>query len=819
MNLSVAGLCFTDGHGLAVQHDPILAVLSYVIAAVGSYAAIEMIERWRLGRGATARYWQLAGAVAFGTSIWSMHFIGILAVRVGVPLTYAPWPTALSLLIAIAVVALGLEIVRVETSPGRVGSAGLVVGLGVAAMHYVGMSGVLFAGDLAYVPSLWGLSVLVAIAAATCALWLSLTLRATWQRGIAALAMGGAICAMHYTGMAATVFRGDASVQAGAGIPSGMLALAVALGTLVLILCALLLVAVDRRLFASAVNEALVLRDANGRMDAVLSNIAQGVCLFDGTQRLLVANPRYAEIYGLPPDAPLIGRSLAQILADREAVGGGPDMSAADNLAARLETVSANRSVDTVVVLKNGRTVAVHHQPMPDGGWVGTHEDITERRQAQATVTFLARHDPLTRLPNRVLFREQLEQAVAESKHGAQFALLCVDLDNFKAVNDTLGHPAGDALLQAVADRLRECCRKGDTVARLGGDEFSVIQLAVAQPGDALAMANRIVASCGEPFEIDGHLVTVGASVGAAWQGDGDASSETLLKNADIALYLAKTAGRGQVRFFEPQMDARRLARRALEADMRRAIAGKQFELFFQPVIGLEAGGIVGFEALVRWHHPTRGLVSPMEFIPVAEETGMIVAIGRWVLQAACFEAENWPSAIAVAVNLSALQFRDSGDLVASVRAALDASGLRPERLELEITETVPLRDTAGTLSALHALRAMGISIALDDFGTGHASLSYLRSFPFDRIKIDQTFVRDMETNAESLAIVRAIAGLAQSLRMRTTAEGVETIGQLDGLRREGCTQVQGFLFSQPRPANEVPSLIESLRHIGQISI
>jgi predicted signal transduction protein with EAL and GGDEF domain len=352
-------------------------------------------------------------------------------------------------------------------------------------------------------------------------------------------------------------------------------------------------------------------------------------------------------------------------------------------------------------------------------------------------------------------------------------------------------------------------------VARLGGDEFAIIQLGVRQPDDAEVLAARIVAAFLEPFEVGGHQVVSGVSIGVTVAPGDSASYETLMRDADIALYLAKTEGGGAARFFEPAMDTRIHVRRLLELDLQGALSRNEFELFYQPLISLITNRISGFEALLRWHHPVRGLVSPMDFIPVAEETGLIVAIGEWAMHAACFEAENWPTEIAVAVNLSPVQFT-KGDLVGTVQAALTASGLRADRLELEITESVFLRDSVGTLTALHQLRAMGIGVALDDFGTGYSSLSYLHSYPFSKIKIDQSFVRNLMTSKESMSIVRAVIGLGKSLGIKTIAEGVETLEQLNKLRDKGCDEVQGYFFSRPRPPREIPPLIEKFRQIGQ---
>jgi diguanylate cyclase (GGDEF)-like protein len=551
------------------------------------------------------------------------------------------------------------------------------------------------------------------------------------------------------------------------------------------------------------------------RFNAVLNSMSQGVCLFNDDKRLVLSNRRYAAIYNLPPESTRPGRSLEQIVTERYAAGSAPDMPEAEFLAWRDRVVAEDQPASAVTRLKNGRVVAIQHQPMPDGGWVAIHEDITERQQAEASIVFMAHHDALTKLPNRMLFRERVEQAIAMAGRGTDFAVICLDLDNFKQINDTLGHPVGDELLVAVADRLQSCVREVDTVARLGGDEFAIIQIAVQHPEDAEVLASRLIAAFRQPFDVAERQIMSGASIGITVVSGATVSYETLMRDADIALYLAKTEGRGTVRFFEPEMDARVHLRRVLEADLQGALTRNEFELYYQPQIDLTSDSVSGFEALLRWNHPVRGVVSPLDFIPVAEETGIIGAIGGWVLRMACFEAENWPDGISVAVNLSPIQFK-KGDVVPAVQAALAASGLRPDRLELEITESVFLRDTADTLAALHQLRSMGVCVALDDFGTGYSSLSYLRSFPFGKIKIDKSFVRDLMTDNGSISIIRAVIGLGLSLGMRTIAEGVETQEQLDRLREEGCDEVQGYLFSRPRPAGEVPSLIERLQRMSE---
>jgi diguanylate cyclase (GGDEF)-like protein len=441
-------------------------------------------------------------------------------------------------------------------------------------------------------------------------------------------------------------------------------------------------------------------------------------------------------------------------------------------------------------------------------GYRGTSKDVTQRKEDEARIAFMARHDLLTNLPNRAFLRERIDEEFVRAARGGSFAVLCLDLDDFKIVNDTLGHSAGDRLLQAVAVRLASCARAIDMVARQGGDEFTIIQTELERPEDADRFAQRIVTTISEPYDLDGSQVVIGVSIGVAVAPGDGSQSEQLLKNADIALYRAKSEDRGSYSFFEAGMDARLQARRALEAELRTAIRTGQFELFYQPLFDLQSEEITCLEALLRWRHPVRGIIAPADFIPIAEETGLIVPIGEWVLRKACSEAMRWPGHIRVAVNLSVAQFRGR-KLVQAVTGALAESGLSGQRLELEITETVLMQNTEATLGILHQLRALGARISMDDFGTGYSSLSYLRSFPFDKVKIDRSFVHDLSGKESSIAVVRAILGLGHSLGLATTAEGVETKAQLAILQEEGCTEVQGYFFCQPKSAADLPSFFE----------
>ncbi len=540
-----------------------------------------------------------------------------------------------------------------------------------------------------------------------------------------------------------------------------------------------------------AASHAGELAKQHARLEAALGNMTQGLCLFGADGRLGVHNQRFAEMFGTP---------RAEAMVEAVLQGAGLDLLLGSARDTALSALTCE--------LPDGRVIAVSQHPVADGGWVATYEDISERHAAESRLAHVARHDGLTGLPNRLLFTERLAGSLARARRGDGIAMLCLDLDRFKLVNDALGHGAGDELLRMVAKRLRECTRETDLVVRFGGDEFVIVQEKAKQPDESTALAKRLVEIMGMPFVIDGQDVLIGVSIGIALSLDGLETGEALLKRADLALYRAKNDGRGTFRFFEREMDAAMQKKRALELDLRRALHDKDFEVFYQPLV--QSAGIAGFEALLRWRHPERGMISPVEFIPIAEETGLIGAIGAWVLEQACADAATWPGALKVAVNLSPLQFQ-LRSLVDDVATALSDSGLPPTRLELEITESVLIQDGDSVLKTLHALRAMGIRIAMDDFGTGYSSLSYLRRFPFDKIKIDQSFVKGITEQEDCRTIVRAVIGLGRSLHMAVNAEGVETEEQLEALRSEGCSEIQGYFFSKPRPAGEVAALL--LRH------
>ena len=518
---------------------------------------------------------------------------------------------------------------------------------------------------------------------------------------------------------------------------------------------------------------------------AALPEMATAVMILNEACEVEFANESARALF---TDIELIGCGLSAMLTICD-VKGGADF---------LETVTERPALTQGrLALCDGRYVDAILKPLSTGGYVLTFDDVT----AYVHDAELAQKDALTGLQNRASFQERLQETLARAKRtGSQVAVLCLDLDRFKAVNDTLGHPVGDALLRKVAERLQSTVREGDVVARLGGDEFAVLQADTAQPQAAETLAARLVDLLARTYLVDGHMLNIGTSVGVALSPSDASDADELMKRADLALYRAKSDGRGAFRFFEPGMDARMKARRTLELDLRQALALKEFSLAYQPQIDLVTNTITGFEALIRWHHPERGEVQPADFIPLSEEIGIITPIGEWVLRTACREAAGWAKPVSIAVNLSPVQFR-SPKLVEIVMSALARSGLEPSRLELEITESALLADTETVLATLNTLRALGVRISMDDFGTGYSSLSYLRKFSFDKIKIDRSFVSDMIDDKDCGAIVRAVAGLGASLGIKTTAEGVETPEQLAAIQAEGCSEVQGFLMGRPMTA------------------
>ena len=767
------------------DHDLVLVAVAAVICAIGAHTTFVQLDFARAGGGRHRLRWGAVAAVTTGVAVWATHFVAMLAFDPGVPAGYDLGGTMVSLLLPILA---GMAAFAVALQPDAAGwrpvVAGVLISGGVALMHYTGMAAYDVAGLVIWDPGAVVASLVLGLVPTVLALRIGLAARGAGGRLGAAALLALGICALHFTGMSSVTILPETGAEAPPGaVTRERLAVLVGFAAFCLLVASL-----GAALLALRARRAL---DAEAeRFRALVDAAVEGLLICDGG-RIVETNASVQALL-VRDAAALAGLALAALLPEdaiREALL-APEGTT-------TETEIADAAGAPIAVELVSRRILHHGRPHQ----VIAVRDLRERRRAEERIRFLAHHDPLTRLPNRAGFAERLERLMqVPGRPPAPFALLALDLDRFKAVNDTLGHAMGDALLVKATARLRAAIHAEDVVARLGGDEFAVVQFAPGQPEAATELAQRLIDLLSRPFLIDGQVINIGTSVGIALHPNDGAGIDALVRCADLALYRAKQEGRGTYRFFESDMDTRMQRRRMLELELRSALAMRQFHLLYQPQLDVASGRVAGFEALIRWTHPQRGVVSPADFIPLAEETGLIVPIGEWALRAACREAAAWPGDAFLSVNLSPVQFRSPG-LVEAVRTACAAAGFDPRRLELEITESVLLHDSAGTARTLHDLKAIGVRIAMDDFGTGYSSLSYLRSFPFDKIKIDRSFVADIEAGGDAAAIVRAIIGLGRSLGMRTTVEGVETAAQFDRLRAEGCDQVQGYLFGRPAPA------------------
>jgi diguanylate cyclase (GGDEF)-like protein/PAS domain S-box-containing protein len=786
---------------LTTQHDWRLVVLAGVVCLLSSACAISLFYRAKATYGRARLLWVGLDAAAAGCGIWATHFIAMLAYDPGIKAGYDPGLTTVSLIFAIAITGVGLSLALSTSSRWSGLMGGAVIGGGIATMHFTGMTALEVPGHISWSVELVLASLFLGVLFGGLAFLVATRGDGRRDYWFATLALTLAIVSHHFTAM------GAVSVIPDPRIVTNNLSLSPTSLSFIVAGVAIIILGMSLVASMSALGQQRVL------LDTALENMSQGLAMFDADGRLTLCNERYARMTGVPY-AVVQGQSLLELFKLRKAAG---DFSEDPHevFARILADVRLGKSAMRVMHTLKGRSIRIIEEPMIGGGWVATLEDITAWREAQEKLAYLAHHDPLTSLPNRTKFREDLEQTLRLVNRDGRVAVLCLDLDHFKEINDSLGHPIGDDLLKDVACRLRTSVREGDTVARLGGDEFAIVQAGIdLQASESSSLAERLVEILGAPYVIQGHQLNIGVSIGIAFAPNDGEDPDQLLKNADMALYRAKEDGRGTYRFFEPGMDARAQARRLLEIDLRAALTRDEFEVHYQPIHDLKTDQITAFEALIRWKHPLRGMISPMDFIPLAEETGLITQLGDWILRKACMDAATWSREVRVAVNLSPVQFKNS-NLVQSVISALAASGLVPERLELEITESVLLQDSEATLAALHKLRSFGVKISMDDFGTGYSSLSYLRSFPFDKIKIDRSFVHELATRDDSMAIVRAVTGLGKSLGISIVAEGVETNEQLGLLRTEGCTEVQGFLFSRPRPAQDVEAMLSYGRERG----
>ncbi|WP_439401842.1 EAL domain-containing protein [Bradyrhizobium sp. DASA03068] len=825
---------------LTTEHDWRLVVLAALVCFVASIVAVSIFHRAIATRARTRWIWIAIAGAAIGYGIWATHFVAMLAYEPGVTTGYGIVLTASSLAAAMLLTSVGFGVAVVTSGRWRAAAGGIIIGGGIASMHYIGMWALEVPGRVSWSVDLVLLSIVLGMCLGYAALAVALTRQGYRGTLAAAVLLTLAIVSHHFTAMGAVQITPDpARATDTLSLSPAFLALAIAGVALSVLGMSLIGVLADRRLatrtarFEEIISQLSIarqqlegsqndLKEQKLRLDTAINHMVEGLCMFDAEKRLVICNERYARLYRLPSELLRAGTPHRDIIRHRVTSGileGEASDFAAERQIAKLDALPIHAVSSRIDAFADGRLICVTRQPMAGGGWVATHLDVTEQRRSEAKITYMAQHDALTELPNRVLLKARLEPALADTRGGnLHLAVLLLDLDRFKEVNDTLGHPAGDLLLRSVAARLLDCVRETTFVARLGGDEFAIVDYVTNPAADAASLAEAIHAALSAPFDLGDHQVIVGTSIGIALAPQDGADSDTILRSADLALYSAKSAGRGAFRFFEPELDQLLRARRNLERDLRKALARSEFELHYQPFVNLNSGETCGFEALLRWHHPERGLVSPGEFIPVAEETGLILPLGEWVLRTACAEAAKWRSDLKIAVNLSPAQFR-SRELVSTIVGALAASGIASDRLELEVTETVIMHDSGTVFAALSQLRELGVRIALDDFGTGYSSLSFLQKFPFDKIKIDRSFVSELSSPMEEPhRIARAVVQFATSLGKTSTAEGVETAEQLDILRQEGCVEAQGFYLSPPMRASTIARLVDRKAEAGEFA-
>jgi diguanylate cyclase len=762
-------------------HDLRLVGLAAVICLLASFTAINLLHHVHSSKGRMRTVWLGVAATSTGFGIWATHFIAMLAFSPGIPNAYNIVLTFLSLVAAILLTGAGLAIALSPRVPAGAWLGGAVVGAGIAAMHYTGMAAFDIQGWILWDPDLVTASIVLGGVLGAVALPVGLRSAGPAWKIAGALLLTLAICSHHFTAMAAAAIIPDPSIEVSAeALPSGLLAIAVAFASFIIIMLALAGVALDLRDRRQVELEA-------DRMQGLANAAVEGLLVCDG-EAVVTVNDSFATLIGAPAEQ-LIGASLQRLF---------PDGSTRSKLFA-----AANTAVEGELRTADGAQIPVEliRRPVDFAGkphYVVAVRDLRARKRAEQHIRFLAHNDALTGIPNRGSFNQKLDQEIALTlAAGEKLAVLCLDLDRLKEVNDLFGHATGDRVLQSVAKRLTAILDDGQMVARLSGDEFAIIVPNLANASAAGRVAQNVLDALKAPDETGATDMSVSTSIGIAICPDDAAERQLLLTHADTALYRAKHDGRGVYRFFIAEMGAAVHDRRLLEHDLREAVARHELRLVYQPLQEISTGKVVGFEALLRWRHPTRGEVPPAEFVPIAEETGSILAIGEWVLREACREAATWKVPLTVAVNVSAVQIHNA-NFAHSVHEILFETGLAPTRLELEVTETALVRDLARALATLRRIKMLGVRIAMDDFGTGYSSLSNLRAFPFDKIKIDRSFIKQVNVNGQAAAIVRSVLGLGRALGLPVLAEGVETAAEFAFLENENCNEAQGYLLGRP---------------------
>jgi len=769
---------------LVTDHDLRLVGLAAVICALASYTAISLLHHVRKSAASMQRVWLAVSAIATGFGIWATHFIAMLAFSPGIPTAYNIVLTGFSLVAAIFLTGIGLAVAVTSMAGSRLSAwlGGAMVGGGIAAMHYTGMAAFETMGRILWDPVLVTASIVLGALIGAFALPVGLRGDSLKWKSLGALLLTLAICSHHFTAMGAAAVVPDPTVQLSeTALPSGLLAIAVALASFIIVVLALGGVALEVRERRRQELEA-------DRMRGLANAAVESLLICDG-ETIVSANDNFAHLINHYSADSVVGMRLEQYL---------PDVDARSKLLER-----ENELVETVLLDTDSLEIAVEAiQRVVDLGGKPHRaiaiRDLRARKEAERNILFLAHHDALTGLPNRSTFNKKLDQEIeATLKSGRRLAVLCLDLDRFKEVNDLFGHAAGDRALQAVAKRITGLLDDNQMMARLSGDEFAIIVPGLTNPATAGRIAESVLEALQASIEGADLAQPVGTSIGIAICPDDATDRNALLSHADTALYRAKNEGRATYRYFEAAMGAAVRERRLLEHDLRNAIPRGELRLAYQPQKCIRTGKVVGFEALLRWKHPTRGEISPAEFIPLAEDTGIILQIGEWVLRTACREAATWKEPLTVAVNISAVQIHNA-NFAHAVHEILFETGLAPARLELEITETALIRDLNRALATLRRIKILGVRIAMDDFGTGYSSLSNLRAFPFDKIKIDGSFIKSVNVNDQGAAIVRSVLGLGRALNLHVLAEGVETSAELDFLKNELCNEAQGFLLGRP---------------------
>ncbi len=778
---------------LFYHHDLRLVALAAIICALSAFAGIALLDHARkVGDGRMRMLWLAIAAGSVGFGIWGTHFVAMLSFSAGMPTGYDLPKTLVSLVLAIVITGAGLWVAATGTRRSDNALGGAIVGIGIAGMHYIGMQSLMIGGDIAWDASLITASLLLGMVFGAAALLVgSHGTSMRFRLGGTAL-LTFAICAMHFTGMGAAGLQNCYAIVTAADATPENLAIGVAIGSIMVLLTALMALRLDLR---EQKRNALEGHRMRGLADAAVEGLM--VC-HDGI--IITVNASFRALVG-HDDAELAGQPLSAYFDS-------------DTCSALLER--HNVAIETDLKGPTGTPIPVEVilREVDYGGkphHVVAVRDLSARRQAEQHIRFLAHHDALTGLPNRASFNRHLESEIALAQRQNQsFAVLCLDLDRFKEVNDLFGHPTGDALLRRVGQSLLASIGDKAFAARIGGDEFSVIIPDIGSPARAGRIAEHILDGFRQANSSAADGTTISASIGIALFPDNAEDPQHLISHADTALYRAKHDGRGIYRFFEAEMGTAVRERRLMENDLRHAISRQQLNLVYQPQVDIASGEVNGFEALVRWSHPTNGEISPGVFIPVAEESGLILQIGEWVLLTACVEAATWRNPLSIAVNVSAVQMQ-SAQLPQMIAETLHKTGLAPERLEIEITETALIRDINRTLISLRQIKALGVRIAMDDFGTGYSSLANLRAFPFDKIKIDQSFIKSVDSNDQSAAIVRAVLGLGAGLKLPVVAEGIERLEELDFLRGETCGEAQGFLLSRPADIATFAKITEGL--------